>query len=125
MRNPRSAGWVILRAAVAVAVLYALALQTILGGVLAADFAGPAHRLCLQADGQGVDGSGQPVAPHLHLPCCTAAHLPHPAPAPDTPVTVIAWPSRRVADVAWRAEVAAAPRAPPLRRLTARGPPTA
>lgn len=125
MRNPRSAGWVTLRAAVAVAVLYVLALQTILGGVLAADVAGPVHTLCLQADSQDSDGSSHPVAPHLHLPCCTAAHLPQPAPAPDPSVTVLAWPAAWVVDVAWRAEVVAAPRAPPHRRATARGPPIA
>lgn len=114
-----------MRAAIVLAALYALALQGILGSVLAADFAGPIHRLCLQAAETGPDGSGQPVSPHTHLPCCTAAHLPHPPPAPPAPETEVVWPARRVVGLAWRAEVVAIPRAPPRAIPSARGPPAA
>lgn len=125
MRGSRSAGWATLRAAIVLAALYALALQGLLGGVLAAEGAGALHRLCVQDSGTGPDGSGQPVTPHSHLPCCTAAHLPHPVPARPAPETDVAWPVRRVAGLAWRAEIVAIPRAPPRAVPSARGPPTA
>lgn len=114
-----------MRAAIAVAVLYIVALQTILGSVLAADLTGPVHRLCLQTADHGEDGSGRTPPAHLHLPCCTAAHLPHPAPAPAAPETAIDWPARQVVGLAWRAEVVAIPRAPPRAIPSARGPPAA
>ncbi len=73
MRGSRSAGWAALRAAIVLAALYALALQGILGSVLAADAAGPIHRLCLQSAETGPDGSGQPVS---RIRICPAAPRP-------------------------------------------------
>lgn len=115
--------WAALRVAIAVAALYALALQAILGGVLATGVDAPYHQLCQQ--GVGVDDDGPAKAPlaHHHLSCCTAAHVQPVLDAPSLVGTIVAWPLRRAIDVAWRPEVVALPRAPPRHRAPARAPP--
>ena len=114
--------WAALRVAIAVAALYALALQAILGGVLATGLDAPGHQLCQQS--VGVDDDGPVKAPLAHhLSCCTAAHVQPVLDAPSPVATFVAWPLRRAIDVAWRPEVVALPRAPPRHQAAARAPP--
>ncbi len=113
------------RPLVAILVLYALALQSILGGLAMAAAAGPEHVLCL-AGGAG-DGSG-PDDPHVPAPepmaCCVACHvaspaaLPAPAPAEAVPAL---YP---VALIRSRPAHSAPPRAPPEAGPRARAPPS-
>lgn len=122
MRVPRSS-WTTVRATIAVVALYALALQAVLGGILSVSFDGTAHQLCLQGTDGGGDGPAQPLLPHCHLSCCTAAHT---QPALDTPGVIaatIAWPLRHAVSVIWRPEVVSTPRAPPRTQANARAPP--
>ena len=113
------------RRVVALVALYALALQSVLGGMLAAARStGPEHVLCLS---QGVPTDASPADRHLpdhgHPACCTAAHavaiaaLPVPAPAALIP------PQRAAAPPARYPAFAAAPRAPPGIGPSPRGPP--
>ncbi|MCJ2033233.1 hypothetical protein [Methylobacterium sp. J-068] len=109
------------RAVIAVAALYALALQTLLSGMIGVPPVDPAHILCLQdAAAEGRPDSAPPV--HVHLSCCTAAHV---APSLDAPVlaAAIVWPVRRIAVTRWRPEIVATPRAPPGISASARAPP--
>lgn len=124
----RSPEWSACRAVIAVAVLYALALQVVLGAASLAASLGPdralVHVLCAP-DAGDAEGPSQPHPGHGHLPCCQAAHalpsldVPNPAHAP------VAWPPERASLVAWRPEIVAAPRAPPGIRASARAPPVA
>jgi hypothetical protein len=108
---------------VAILVLYALALQSVFGGLAMAAAAGPEHVLCLS--GSGIDGSG-PGDPHgpAHAPmaCCVACHaapaaLPAPAPVQAVPTL---YP---VTLIRGRPARAALPRAPPEAGPRARAPP--
>lgn len=114
------------RAVIAVAVLYALALQVVLGAAALAGTVGPdsglVHILCAP-DAPNPDAPPHPA--HGHLPCCQAAHALPSLDVPDPAHAVIAWPRERVAPVAWRPEIVAAPRAPPGTRPSARAPPVA
>ncbi|MFF9550783.1 hypothetical protein [Methylobacterium fujisawaense] len=115
--------WTAARAAIAVAALYALALQAILGGLLTTGFATPDHQLCLQSSALGDDGPVKSPPVHHHLSCCTAAHAQPILDAPAPVGTTIAWPLRRAVEVAWRPEVVLVPRAPPRHLPAARAPP--
>lgn len=111
------------RAVIAVAALYALALQSVLGGMAGPRLLDPAHILCLQQS-TSVEGSPDPAAPvHLHLACCTAAQIAAPLAAPILAVVPIAWPVRRAVLAVWPPEIAATPRAPPGISAAARAPP--
>ncbi len=115
--------WAAYRAVIAVAALYALALQALLGGMLMAGVAGPAHPLCLQSAASAeADPTKVPVA-HDHLACCTAAPHVTALQAPVPTATPIVWPQCQIAVLAWRPEVVAIPRAPPRFRHSARAPP--
>lgn len=113
------------RRLLAILVLYALALQSILGGLAMAAAAGPEHVLCLA--GGSIDGSG-PNDPHIpaHGPmaCCAARHvagpaaLPAPAPAEAMPVP------DAVALIRTRPARIALPRAPPGTSHRPRAPPS-
>lgn len=121
----RRPNWSLCRAVIAVAALYALALQALFGGLIGLRMLDPAHILCLQESGTGQDETGKAPPLHHHLACCTAAHA---APALDVPVlasAAIAWPFRTIARTAWRPEIVAAPRAPPGISAGARAPPVA
>lgn len=121
MRLP---GWAACRVVIAVAALYALALQALLGGVSIAASADRAHILCLQATGSD-DGPEKSHAPHGHPACCLVAHALNSPVVPPFASVVVAWPVRRVAAVSWRPEVVASPRAPPGVSASARAPPAA
>ncbi|MFE1597745.1 hypothetical protein [Methylobacterium sp. ID0610] len=113
--------WPILRAVIAVAALYALALQAVAGGALAIATASPAHVLCAPTD-----APGGPETPHpVHLSCCTAAHALDGAIPPLPASTLVAWPRRPALALAWRPERAALPRAPPRTEASPRAPPVA
>ncbi|MDQ0448142.1 hypothetical protein [Methylobacterium aerolatum] len=114
----------ILRAAIVVAALYALALQSILGGVAAADHAGPRPRLCAQGADHGGE-PGRPAPPHALPPCCTAALPAFPALEPDPATPAVVRPVRPSIGLAWRKETAGHPRTSPRALPQARGPPTA
>ncbi|MCJ2063767.1 hypothetical protein MKK63_13755 [Methylobacterium sp. J-088] len=112
------------RRVLAILVLYALALQGVLGGLAMAAAAGPEHVLCLASS--PIDGS-RPYDPHIpaHGPmvCCVACHaaapaaLPAPAPAEAVPV---AGPAVLIQRGPARI---ALPRAPPRTGHHARAPP--
>lgn len=123
----RLPGWSACRAVIAVAVLYALALQMVLGAAALAGSLGPdralVHVLCAP-DAK----AGDPSAPHPahgHLPCCQAAHVLPSLDVPKPSHALVAWPQERMVRVAWRPEIVAAPRAPPGIRASARAPPVA
>lgn len=101
--------------------LYALALQSLLGGAAYGAASDPAHILCA-AGAQGGEGPSKPHQAHAHPACCTLAQAF--APAPPVPASlVIVWPARQASAVTWRPEAAASPRAPPGVSASARGPP--
>ncbi|MGH1569726.1 TonB-dependent receptor family protein [Methylobacterium sp. P31] len=101
------------RLLVALLALYALALQSILGGMALAAAGAPEHVLCLgvSLDGSAPDDKTRPV--HDHRICCAVCHvvspvaLPAPAPATATPA-----PYPVVASRVWP-KCIALPRAPP------------
>ncbi|CAO4141471.1 hypothetical protein PKCBPO_00890 [Methylorubrum thiocyanatum] len=116
------------RAVLAVAVLYALALQVVLGAAALAGTVGPDSSLVHILCAPGAADSDAPATPHPahgHLPCCQAAHALPSLDVPEPAHAVIAWPPERTAPVAWRPEIVAAPRAPPGTRPSARAPPVA
>lgn len=116
-------GWAAYRAVIAVAALYALALQALLGSMVMAGAAGPAHPLCIQASGSVDENPTKAPTAHDHLACCTAApHVPT-LQIPFSTATPIIWPQRRIVVLSWRPEVVAIPRAPPRFRHSARAPP--
>ncbi|WP_264048052.1 hypothetical protein [Methylobacterium flocculans] len=110
------------RAVIAVAALYALALQSVLGGMVGVRAMGPAHILCLQdAEASGSRPDSAPV--HVHRACCTAAQVVAPLDAPALDAAAIVWPVPRAVTVSWRPEIVATPRAPPGISPAARAPP--
>ncbi len=120
LRTARGPGRLLL----AVLVLYALALQIVLGGMAMAAALGPDHVLCL-ADG-GAHGSA-PDKTHLpahgHLTCCTFCHAAGPAALPAPEPDAVTRRPIRVAAPGTRPGRLAMPRAPPRRGLGARAPP--
>ena len=112
------------RRVLALLALYALALQSVLGGLAMAAAAGPEHVLCSTGgtfDRPGPDGPHVPA--HGPMACCVACHtaapaaLPAPAPAESLPVPgPVVLTQRRPARIAL-------PRAPPRTGHHARAPP--
>ena len=119
----RLPGWTACRAVIAVAALYALALQALLGQAASVGSFGPAHILCAPDAGEP-DGSSKHPA-HVHLPCCPAAQAVAAPALPQTMAAAIVWPAAQAHRVAWRPEVTASPRAPPGTRPRVRAPPVA
>lgn len=120
----RLPGWSVCRAVIAVAALYALALQVVLGAAALAGTVGPdsglVHILCAPDAGEA-DG---PEKPHpAHLPCCQAAHALPSLDVPEPCHAIVAWPPERIAPVVGRPEILALPRAPPGVRPSPRAPP--
>jgi len=122
----RLPGWSVCRAVIAVAALYALALQLVLGAAALAGTAGPdnglVHILCAPDSGEA-GGPSKPHPAHGHLPCCQAAHVLPSLDVPEPAHAAVIWPPQRIALVAWRAEIVALPRAPPGTRPSPRAPP--
>lgn len=116
-------GLAICRAVIAVAALYALALQAILGGAMSAGITGQVGAICLQNAGAPEEGPAKTPPGQAHLVCCTAAHVTPSVVVPVFASTVIVWPFRRVVRIAWRPEVVTVPRAPPGAVASARAPP--
>ncbi|EHP94648.1 hypothetical protein [Methylorubrum extorquens] len=112
------------RAAIAVAALYALALQAVLGGASLALSPDPAHVLCRQYAGSD-DGPSKARLSHGHPDCCLVAHALNSAAVPPSSVVPVVWPARRAVALTWRPEVMACPRGPPGTRASARAPPVA
>ncbi len=110
------------RGVLAILVLYALALQSVLGGLAMAAAAGPEHALCLTDgtfDRSGPDDPGVPA--HGPMACCVACHVAGPAdlPAPAEAVPVpapVVLTQRRPARIAL-------PPTPPRTGHHARAPP--
>jgi hypothetical protein len=117
--------WTAVRTAIALAALYALALQTFLGGVLSVSLSGPDHHLCAEALGTDDSGPAKPLPAHAGSDCCTAAHVQLTSHVPILAVSTVIWPHRDAVSLAWRPEVVAIPRAPPRSRAHARAPPVA
>lgn len=124
----RLPGWSVCRAVIALAALYALALQVVLGAASLAGSLGPqdglVHILCAPDAGE----AGGPLKSHPghgHLPCCQAAHALPSLDVPEPAHAIVAWPREQAAPVAWRPEIVALPRAPPGTRPSARAPPVA
>ena len=115
--------WRCHRAVIAVIALYALALQAILGGLMAAQTAGPVSIICLHDAGSSEDGSSKPQPAHGHLDCCTAAHTTVSLATPVLTSTEVVWPPREAVLISWRLEVVTAPRPPPGIVASARAPP--
>jgi hypothetical protein len=112
------------RRLVAILALYALALQSILGGMALAAAAAPEHVLCL--GGTNPDGSASDVGhlPHQeHAACCTACHRVSPIVLPDPLAAASAPTAYPVATPRKRPKRIALPRAPPGRGPGARAPP--
>lgn len=118
---PRIRAW---RAAIAVAALYALALQAVLGGASLALSPDPAHVLCRQGAGSD-DGPSKARPSHGHPDYCFVAHILSSAAVPPASVAPVVWPARQAVALAWRPEVMACPRGPPGARASARAPPVA
>lgn len=111
------------RAAVAVAALYALALQLLFTGAAFVGIPDQAHILCAPEAGLAADNPLKAPPAHNHLACCTAAQdLLGGSPPLLTSIAVV-WPPRRDSIVGWRPEVVANPRAPPGISTSARAPP--
>lgn len=110
----------------AVAALYALVLQAVLGGIAALPASSGHAILCLQQpDGASLDQPGSEPAPHHHATCCIAAPTVAAAVAPVAEITTIAWPQRAVAHLTWAIEPVFNARAPPGTRASPRAPPVA
>ena len=117
--------WRALRAAIAVAALYALALQAFLGGAVATVQPGLPHILCAPDVGSSPDDPVKAPPVHHPLACCPAAHSLDALTIPVLGSAIVAWPVRRVVGASWRPEVVARPRAPPGISASARAPPIA
>lgn len=90
-------GWLHARAIFAVAALYALLVQALLGALAAAPFAAPSGQICLSSAsplGEPVSRGEAPAEHASHDGCCLAACAGGPA-LPPAPVT-LARPARRV-----------------------------
>nr|WP_187371451.1 hypothetical protein [Methylobacterium oryzihabitans] len=113
------------RAVIAVAALYALALQAVLAGALVTIQPELAHVICAPDAGSSPDGSDKAPPVHSHLTCCTAAHSPQALTPPVLACVTLAWPRRDGVRVSWRPDIVARPRAPPGVVASARAPPVA
>ena len=117
-----SIGWA--RAAVAVAVLYALLVAAFVPAPFALSSADPLASLCLH-DGSAAPDGGPPAAPHDHRGCCTAALPPATLPPPTGAFAVRRPPSTLLALVRLRPEADLPRTGPPVRATSPRGPPLA
>ncbi|UYW31264.1 hypothetical protein OKB92_20055 [Methylorubrum extorquens] len=108
------------RAAIAVAALYALTLQAVLGGASLAVSRDPAHVLCQQDTG-GSEGPFKARPSHGHPDCCLVAHI-LAAAVPSFEAAPVVWLPRETVAVTWRPEVLALPRGPPGAGPSARAP---
>ena len=119
----------ILRGLTAVAALYALVLQALLGGIAALPIAGAPAFLCLSSTGEAVSAEaakdGLPAPDVHHAGCCTAAHHPPAAALPPPPSAAIAWPEREAVRADWSGAQRRAGRPPPFTLAHARAPPAA
>ena len=118
----------ILRGLTAVAALYALVLQALLGGIATLPVAGAPAILCLQAaDGaasaQAAAKDGLPAPDSHHTGCCTAAHHPFAAALPPLVSTAAAWPERDAGRTDWFRAPHRTARPPPFTLAHARAPP--
>lgn len=108
------------RAAIAVAALYALALQAFLGGMMPM----PAHAEGPPCTTAGPAGPDEPAS-HDRTGCCTPARMP----ASDLPARAdamaAAWPARVAMRIAWLRPAPTRTRAAPGSAARARGPPVA
>lgn len=123
----------VLRGLTAVAALYALVLQALLGGIAALPVAGAPAFLCQPIAQQAADGAvsaaaakdGLPAPDSHHAGCCTAAHH-APAATLTPPLSAeAAWPERDAARARWSGVQRRAARPPPFTLAHARAPPAA
>ncbi|MGY2047306.1 hypothetical protein [Methylobacterium sp. JK268] len=118
----RPPGWSIGRAAIAVAALYALCLQIMIGGLAPPTRVGTAPALlCGHQDGAGAPDAALPC-PH---PCCAAGQAtPFAVPA-SLAYETIAWTLAAPPRPGRRGRDEPGPRPPPRRAVSPRGPPQA
>ena len=122
----------VLRGLTAVAALYALVLQALLGGIAALPVTGAPAFLCQPIAQQIADGAvsagaakdGLPAPDSHHAGCCTAAHHP-PAALPPPLSAAITWPDREAARAGWSGARSRTARPPPFTLAHARAPPAA
>jgi hypothetical protein len=108
----------------AILVLYAFALQTVLGGMAMAAATGPEHVLCLaESGGADTKPDGKHLPAHGPLACCAVCHAAAPAALPAPAPAALAPPRLAALSPRARAGRRAIPRAPPRSGLGARAPP--
>lgn len=116
----------VLRGLTAVAALYALVLQALLGGIAALPVTGAPAFLC-QPDAAVATAApakdGLPAPDSHHAGCCTAAHHAPPATLPPPPSAEITWPERDAARADWSGAQGRAARPSPFTLAHARAPP--
>ena len=117
----QSIGWG--RAAVAVAVLYAMLVAAFVPAPFGLSPADPLASLCLHDGSAPPDG--QPAAPHDHRGCCTAALQPAALPTPEGAFAIRRPPAILLALVPLRPEAVLPRTGPPVRATSPRGPPLA
>jgi hypothetical protein len=119
----------VLRGLTAVAALYALVLQALLGGIAALPVAVNPTSLCLASAGEtaaaGAAKDGLPAPDAHHAACCTAAHHPSAAALPPPLSAAIAWPEREAGRADWSVAQRRTARPPPFTLAHARAPPAA
>lgn len=113
--------WGVCRAVIAVAVLYALCLQALLGSVAPSSQVSFNKIIC--AEHAGTDAPADKGLPCRHT-CCTLVHAVV-APAPVLAFVAMRWSPGDAVPLAWRAGEPRAARAPPDQSVSPRGPPTA
>jgi hypothetical protein len=111
----------LLRAGIAVLVLYAFVLQAFLGGLM--PLPASADGLCAQHAAS--DSAPDRPAQKAHGTCCTAAHASGAALPPRPDQAAITWPAMSDARAAGGTLARHRPRAPPDRSASPRGPPSA
>lgn len=118
----------VLRGLTAVAALYALVLQALLGGIAALPVAGAPAFLCFSAAGEALSADAEhdrlPAPATHHAGCCTAAHHP-PAALPPPLSAASTWPDREAARAGWSGARSRTARPPPFTLAHARAPPAA
>ncbi|MCP1547335.1 MULTISPECIES: hypothetical protein [Methylorubrum] len=119
----------VLRGLTAVAALYALVLQALLGGIAALPVAGAPAVLCQPiADGTvsaEAAKDGLPAPDSRYAGCCTAAHHAPAATLPPPVSAEAARPERDAARAGWSGVQRRAARPPPFTLAHARAPPAA
>ena len=105
------------RAIIGVIALYALLLQTFLGGLAPLPLTHIGNEICAQDNGFGVPREQEPAC--LHKACCTAVHANELLQPLLTAFVTVVWVPTRVITAQWREPGSAQARAPP----GPRGPP--